>query len=430
MSRDPPRGLPLGGSRLSVLRTSWIFCVLAGTGALICVVLVLFAGRHRSAGFQLVGTLLTRVLERLGPAFVKIGQVLSTRHDLLPSELLAPLGRLQDRVRPMSGASARRAVERHLSCPIADVFGEFDEVPLASGSIAQVHLATLKGSNQRLAVKLKRPRIDRVIAHDARVFLLAVRCVTCLPAMRSMPLAAAMQSICEALVLQTDFEAEAKAHQCFYETFAAEVRIPRLFPALCTKQYLVMEFIPGMVKLADPTLSADTSRQAVAAGLRVLYEMIFCTGLIHCDLHPGNLQCTDSGKLALVDFGFWAQLPDLDRQAFSEFFLSVALGDSRTAAKIVRANALSLSERFDAQAFEIDMMELIARSSRQRSGEFLVSEFVLALFKIQRSHGIFGSPAFTMAITSLLVFEGIARPLHPELDFQREAMPFLLRALG
>lgn len=416
-------------SRVSVGRTVYLSCAITVAGVLGLAAYRLCRWRESAAGLKRVGTVLARLLEHLGPAFIKVGQVLSTRHDLFPPQVLAPLERLQDRVRPISAGEVRGLIERHFHRPLHEIFGEFDDVPLASASIAQVHVARLKRCGRRVVVKVKRPGIGRLVAHDAGILLRVVGSARALASLRDLPLTAAMQQVCDALVLQTDFEAEARAHQRFYRSLSHGVRIPELLPECCSSDFLVMEYLPGLVKVNAPSLSAAARQHAVLAGLRALYEMIFCAGLIHCDLHPGNLQSNAEGELAVLDFGFWAQLPDDARRMFAEFFLSIALNDGHTAAQIVCSSALWLGAGFNREAFEADLIDLIDRSSRLRADEFLVSEFVFALFSVQRRHGVAGSPDFTMAIVSLLIFEGIARPLYPGLDFQREAVPFLLHAL-
>lgn len=429
MSSDRQDGTRSRLSRVSVGRTIYLSCVITVAAPLGLVAYRLCKWRESAAGLKRIGTVLARLLEHLGPAFIKVGQVLSTRHDLLPPQMLAPLARLQDRVRPISAGEVRNLIERHFRRPLHEIFEEFDGVPLASASIAQVHVARLKRCGRRVVVKMKRPGIDRLVAHDAGILLRVVRSARSLASLRDLPLAAAMQQVCDALVLQTDFEAEARAHQRFYRSLSRGVRIPELLPEFCSGDFLVMEYLPGLIKVNDPSLSAAARQHAVLAGLRALYEMIFCAGLIHCDLHPGNLQSSAEGQLALLDFGFWAQLPDDARRMFAEFFLSIALNDGRTATQIICSSALWLGADFNREAFETDLIGLIDRSSRLRADEFLVSEFVLALFSAQRLHRVAGSPAFTMAIVSLMIFEGIARPLYPGLDFQREAVPFLLHAL-
>jgi len=191
----------------------------------------------------------------------------------------------------------------------------------------------------------------------------------------------------------------------------------------------VMEYVPGLVRITDPALDEETHRSAVIAGLRGLYRMLFIEGLVHCDLHPGNILVGRDGMVVIVDFGFSARMRPFERAAFARLFLSIALGDGVTAARIVRETALRMPDNLSSASFEREIVQLIKAVAGQRAAEFLVSSFVSSLFKIQRKHNIYGSPGFTMAIFSLTVYEGVIRHRCADLDFQREAVPILLAAI-
>src|SRR6185369_8128607 len=362
--------------------------------------------------------------------FVKIGQLLSTRPEL-PEELTIPLRRLQDSLAPCPTNAVQSVIESSLRLSLETVFSSIDPVPIGSASIAQVHRATLRKNGADVAVKVRRPGVDETIRIDARVLTNLVRFVSWFPPFRGIPLQETTREVVATVEGQASFWLEADRHRQFCELFKSgiPVRVPQLFDEYCTDEILVMEYVPDLVRITDPALDEETHRNAVIAGLRGLYRMLFLEGLVHCDLHPGNILVGREGMVVVVDFGFSARMRPSERAAFARLFLSIALGDGATAAKIVRETALRSPDDLDSASFEGEIAQLIKASSGQRASDFLVSSFVSSLFKIQRKYNIYGSPSFAMAIFSLTVYEGVIRHRCADLDFQREAVPILLAAI-
>jgi len=402
----------------------------AGACARLLVLLSAGAAR-RSRWHQSLGECLARVFESLGGGYLKIGQLLGTRADLLPPALLAPLQRLHDRARPFPAVEARRILEESIGKPVERVFSTFDPVPVSSASIAQVHRAVLRESGREVAIKIKRPGVETAIDSDARLVTAAASLLSMWPPFRRLPLIDASAEVCRALRAQTDFGQEARNHRQFQILFAdvEGVRVPQLLEDLCGRDVLVMEYLPGLRRLSDPTLPSEVARRATLAGLRALYRMIFGAGLIHGDLHPANVLVSREGPVVILDFGFVAAMAGPDRVAFAEFFLSIAVGDGQTAAANVCRTARGVPPDLDRGTFAQEIGALIAEAAGRTAGEFLVARFVGRLFAIQRRHQVRGTPSFTMAILSLMVFEGIIRARYPDLDFQREAVPHVLAAL-
>jgi ubiquinone biosynthesis protein len=375
-----------------------------------------------------MGESLTSTFETLGGAYVKLGQILSTRGDILSEGVLVPLRRLQDSQARFSVDQARLVIERSLGKPVETLFRSFDSVPIGSASIAQVHHAVLQHSGAEVAVKVRRPGIDRTIKADSWFIVALVRALSLVPPFRGIPVVETVQQATMALKAQASLRAEADLHRQFFALFESgvPVRVPRLFDEYCTDEVLVMEYFPHLVKLTAPEIGEETHRTAVIAGLHGLYKMLFVAGLVHCDLHPGNVLVGGDGKVVVIDFGFATQMPPSQRSAFTEFFLSIALGDGIRAANIVLSTALRIPTDLNRASFEREISNLVRRSSGLRAGEFLISSFVSSLFSIQQKHGIYGAPSFTMAILSLIVYEGTIRHRCADLDFQREAIPILM----
>jgi ubiquinone biosynthesis protein len=388
-----------------------------------------FLGRHADHAYQ--GKRLAGLFERLGGGYLKLGQILSTRADILACELILPLQRLQDSLAAFPSEEARLIVEQALKSPSECLFVDFDPLPIGSATIAQVHRAVLRSSGEAVAVKVRRPGIDRMIGSDCRTCMTLVRLISVLPGIRGIPVVEAMQQIIDSIKAQADFRIEAERHRQFFSLFRddPQVRVPRLLDQYCTQDVLTMQYFDETVKIIAPELDEQVHRNAVTAGLHALYKMLFVGGLVHCDLHPGNVLVDRQGVVLILDFGFSTVMAPKERAAFAEFFLCIAVNDGATATRIVLETALRVPGDLNLTTFQRDIADLVESFSGRIAGEFLIADFVNRLFNVQRRHRIYGSPSFTMAILSLIVYEGTIRYRCASLDFQREALPILFASL-
>lgn len=379
----------------------------------------LLARGGRSGLLRLLGEELAALCERLGPVFVKLGQLLSVRRDLLPADLIAPLGRLQDRVVPIP-------FERIEESLAAGIFASFDRTPLACGSIAQVYRARLRDPDVEVAVKILRPGTEAMIERDLGLLMSAGRCVARLKAFRRIPVVPALLQLCDSIRRQADLSSEARHCQRFHDLFSGRtrVRFPGVFAQGSGPGVMVMSYFPGLRRIDDESIDLHVHRYAVEDVLQVLYGMIFTHGLIHCDLHPGNVCLLPDGTPVILDCGLTVALKEEERLAFRRFFMAVAQNDGQVVADVLLQTSLWREETFDERAFRREVTGLVGRHSGLGAGEFQVLGFVNGLFDVQRRHGLCGSPSFTMAILSLLTFEGVVKRRHPDLDFQRAATPF------
>jgi ubiquinone biosynthesis protein len=379
----------------------------------------------------LLGAALADLFESLGGAFLKVGQVLSTRVDLLPEEALVPLRRLREGVGPMAFAEVARVIERSLGRPLEQLFAGFDGRPEASASIAQVHRAIVRDTGEEVAVKVRRPGVAARLAADARVLAAGARTLGALGSLRRLPLLEAVREVNGALVAQADFLAEARHLRDFGRRYEQTpgVRVPGVVDRLCSADVVTMEYVADTRSLDDPSVDPARRRAAAVTALRLLYRMIFEAGVFHCDPHPANLRIAPDGTVVVVDFGFVGRFPPGQRRAFAQFFVSIATQNVALAAEIVLATALAVPDDLDADGFASALGAVIKGCAGRRVGQFQVVRFVTSLFAVQRRHGIRGSPHFTLAILTLLAFEGVLKAAAPDLDFQQEAVPYLLNAL-
>lgn len=368
-----------------------------------------------------------RMLTRLGPSYIKIGQLLSTRRDLLPDEVTGPLATLTDASAPPS----IRRIEGVVRRAYADrpwPFREFAWQPLACGSIATVHEAvTLDG--RRVAVKVRRPGIERVMRQDFAMTASAMSAMSMLPKLRKMPFKLMHGQVGGAILRQLDFPAETESLKALRANLTKfpNVHIPAPVPELCTDETVVMDYIDGLTRFEPGDLDADTRRAVVRAVLAAIYEMLFVDGLVHCDLHPGNLYFDQQADLVMLDAGFVIQLPDPVRRSFADFFINMAMGDGWTCAQIVIESASHVAEDCDLDGFRAGLTELVETASGAKSGEFDLAQFAGNLFDLQRRFGLFPAPEFAFPLLSLLVIEGMIKGFDSDVDFQAEAVPVLRR---
>lgn len=410
----------------TVLVRGTVVLSVAGVHLMAAVPVLLIALPQGRAGLSEVLRRQTqRLLARLGPSYVKGAQLLSTRHDVLPAQWCEALASLYDQVPPMRAARARRVLRRSRLAGQANLAG-MDWSCVASGSIACVYRAVLADGTE-VAVKVRRPGVTARIRADFALLIAGARMLQLLPKCRRLPAAEIMRQLRDAIALQADFELELQALQSLRTNLQdlSYLRIPQPLDALCQADVLVMEYIPGLRPLDSDRDAAQLAERV----LRCVYRMLFIDGLVHCDMHPGNLYLQPEGQLVLLDAGFVVRLTPRVRSLFAEFFLGMVRGDGRRCADVVRRSATRIVGDADLVAFTADMVKLIDVSTRRRAADFSLMRFAAQLFELQRRHGLFAAPEFIFPLLALLVLEGRINKLNAMVDFQAAALPVLLKAL-
>ncbi len=373
------------------------------------------------------GEALAEALERLGPTFIKMGQILAARQDVLPAPLVAPLRRLYEDLPEVPPGTLDQVFRSELGLDPDIAFSKWDNRPIASASVASVYRAWMRDGTA-VAVKVLRPAITRIVAADLRLLQRAAGFLGRMPGGRFIPLEPMVEEVGAGLRRQLDLRLEAEANRRLRRALAPEtgIVVPTLVDRYCSTSILTMALVEG----EPPDLRSGTAlhAEALSTVLRALYRMIFLEGLVHCDLHPGNLRVLPDGRVALLDFGFMADMSTTDRLNFARFFYAMATGDGPACARIAVETAAALRPGLDYPVFEREMGAIVERLAGATAHHFQVAGFVARLFDLMRRHGIRGTTAFTMAIVALVVLEGLAKEAEIDLDFQAEARPYLLRA--
>jgi ubiquinone biosynthesis protein len=380
----------------------------------------------RAAGRAYVG-----FASRLGATFIKVGQIASTRRDLLPPAAADELAALQDRVPPFPFAEVRRSVETELGRPLEAVFEHFEPEPVAAASVSQVHRAVMREGGHAVAVKVRRPDVSEKIALDRAVLLFGARVLERLvPSLRLVALEGAVREFCAAVELQTRFSAEAAHNHRFARNFADEpdVVFPRLRPEACADGVLTMDFVEG-VREDDLEARGVSVQRVVEAGMRAVSRMIFLHGFVHADLHAGNLRFLPPGRVVFLDLGLVGELTDADRLSLARMLYAFATGDGVTVARIFHENAPH-SATPDYAAYEREVSEFVAGVRVLGMASVQVTREIARLFDILRRHRIQARSHMTMVNLALMTAEGLGKRLAPELSLTDEALPYLAEALG
>jgi ubiquinone biosynthesis protein len=377
------------------------------------------------------GVRLRQTLDDLGPTFVKFGQLLSTRSDILPDSVLAELQKLQDTVRPMPAGAAQAIIERELGAPVEEVFTRFDPEPLGSASIGQVHRAVLR-EGEVVAVKVQRPEAPGRVESDLELMREFADFLDRRFGRRIFVDVRGLVAEFETVIRrELDYTAEAENARRFAVNFAGTpVVIPRVHLEYSTSRVLTLQYIEG-TRFHDiqPLLLSPSERRRVASmGADAIFKMAFEDGFFHGDPHPGNLILTPKGDLALLDFGMVGYMSRGDIEALSRLFIAVIQRDAAAALRGLE----SLGVRYATEVrgdLERDLREFFNKYSGLSVGEVTLGQALSELISLARRYRLRVPPVFPLLTKALVTAEGLARAIDPTINVYEVAQPYARRLL-
>ncbi len=370
---------------------------------------------------------LRRVMDELGGSFVKFGQALSLRYDLLPSEYCDEFSKLQDDVKPLSFETVKAVVEKELGKPLSDVFKTFEKVPVASASVGQVHKAVLK-SGQVVAVKVQRPDIGKLFQTDIDILRYLSRQVdNRYEELKMFNFPMLIEEFEKYTYKELDYTIEAKNIDDFHTNFrdSAYVKIPMVYWDYTTKKVLVMEFITGK-RLKDVDHFENyksTKRKVVGNVLNATMEQIFIHKVFHADPHPGNIFLLGNNRIAFLDFGIVGRMSEESVELMEDVLRGLIKPDMDLLVKSIVESG-SASEDIDLKAFKSDIIDSFGVYYNSNLKNIDMGGFFLSVFAMARKYKLIFPLHFTLLAKTLITLQGFTYQYYPNLNLVRFMKPW------
>ncbi len=387
---------------------------------------ILFFWRNKQ---QARGERLRLALEKLGPIFVKFGQMLSTRRDLLPPDVADELAKLQDQVPPFAFADVQTNIEAAFGLPINQIYSQFDETAIASASVAQVHFAHLL-DNTPVAVKVLRPGISNIINQDLSILKsLAWLLQTASAEGKRLKPLEVVEEFARHTQHELDLTLEAANCSQLARNFPDKrLLIPEVYWDYCRKEVMTMQRMHGTPVSQIEVLRTkgiDITKLA-HDGVEIFFTQVFRDGFFHADMHPGNIQVADDGRYIALDFGIMGTLSDTDKYYLARNFLAFFNRDYRDVA-VAHIESGWVPKDTNVEELETCIRAICEPIFNKPLKDISFGRTLLSLFQMSRRFGVVIQPQLVMLQKTLLNIEGLGRDLDPNIDLWQSAKPFLKR---
>jgi ubiquinone biosynthesis protein len=382
-----------------------------------------------------VGERIRLVLQDLGPSFIKMGQIISTRPDLIPEDVIVELKKLQDDVPPEPFEAMRQQIEADLGAPIAELFEELDERPLASASVAQVHRAKLTTDDgvHDVVVKVQRPKVKSIVERDVDLLYWLAHAVE-----RSMPESRTYQPVKlvaefdRAVTAELDFTLEADNAERFVANFEGVpfAKFPKVYREASSRRVLTLEYLDG--KKIYAAMEAGFSGESIARrSVEIIIKQIFEDGFFHADPHPGNvfiMGTPDDPTIAMFDLGLVGRLTPRMRDRTIDMMVAAVREDYPGIADALLAIG-SPKEKVDREAYEAEVTMLAQKYLGKQLADIEMSGLISDLVYGARKYHIEIPADFVLVGKALMTVEGVGKEIYPELDVFEEVKPYFLRLM-
>jgi ubiquinone biosynthesis protein len=370
---------------------------------------------------------LRHTLERLGPTFIKFGQMLSVRPDLIPNSYIKELEKLQDDVPSFKFELVKEQVKAQLGSEITEIFSSFEHIPIASASISQVHKAVLK-TGEKVAVKMQRPEVSRILDADIDImYYFAKKLEKNLPATKKYSPIRIVEEFASWTKKELDFKLEARNAERFARNFSKDkdVKIPKIYPELTTRKILVMEYIEGIElhNIAGLKGKKINVKNVLHKGFEAILDQVFIHGFFHADPHPGNILVTEDNKVVFVDFGIVGHFDKNLKEKSIDLFYGVIMNDPD---KVVEAlSSLSNAEVTQKDELSFQVSDILDQVQESKIKKFRVSKALESILSISIEHGLRIPMEFVLFGKTVITLEGIAMEYDPKFGIVENSKPYI-----